>query len=286
MSQKQKISLALALISATGAAAAEGVTYTSVELSHYDLDGIDATLLNGNFDYVTGPFSFTGGVLIGEVENLDMTLLEMTAGYAIVPGVTVYGMLGYVDTDDFDDTAYGLGVEYQTGDYGAALQYETSDDSDADSYTLAGFAGFGPSTVYGYANDVEDFSSYGLGYKYDGGQFEANIATDWAEGGLDTGLTAFSGEFDTSMQFTVLASVITGNEDFLDTGIATIGGRYAFTDSVSLEANYGTGFGDLDDADGFALKLKLETGGRRMRVTDQVDDYAADTTPLRDLASY
>ncbi|MDO6455768.1 porin [Celeribacter halophilus] len=225
------------------------------------------------------------------LEGGDASVVRGTAGYAIVPGMTVYGLLSVINAEGGnDDTSYGLGAEYQTEDYGIALQYKTFDDADLDILTLAGFYGFGASTVYGFATDLDydsfddDDTYYALGYKYDAAAFEVNVATAWYEGDFDTGLTAIGGEYNATQDFTVLASVVSTNEDYLDDGVLTIGGRYALNDSTSLEANYGTAFGDID-GDGFSLALTFETGARRLRVMDQVEDFASDTTPLLDITT-
>jgi hypothetical protein len=288
MSKTEKLTLALAMITAAGAAAADGVTYSKVEASYFNIEEADITSLNGDIDYVTGQLSFTGSADLVSAEGYDISVLRGTAGYAIVPGMTVYALLSVSNEEGgYDDTSYGLGAEYQTGDYGIALEYETFDDADVeDTLTLAGFYGFGASTVYGAAHDRDydtfDDTYYALGYKYDAADFEVNVATAWYEGDFDTGFTAIGGEYNATQDFTVLASVVSINEDYLDDGLITIGGRYALNDSTSLEANYGTAFGDID-GDGFSLALKFETGARRLRVIDQVKDFASDTTPLLDI---
>lgn len=285
MSKTEKLTLAFAMISAAGAAAADGVTYSQVEASYFNIEETNITSLNGDIDYVTGQLSFTGSASLVSDEGEDVSVVRGTAGYAIVPGMTVYGLLSVINAEGGnDDTSYGLGAEYQTRNYGIALEYETFDDADVDSLTLAGFYGFGASTVYGFANDWDDDTSYALGYKYDAAAFEVNVATAWSEGGFDTGLTAIGGEYNATQDITVLASVVSTNEDYLDDGVLTIGGRYALNDSTSLEANYGTAFGD-SDGDGFSLALTFETGARRLRVMDQVEDFASDTTPLLDIAT-
>ncbi|WP_417274906.1 hypothetical protein [Celeribacter halophilus] len=283
MSKTEKLTLALAMITAAGAAAADGVTYSKVEASYFNIEEADITSLNGDIDYVTGQLSFTGSADLVSAEGYDISVLRGTAGYAIVPGMTVYALLSVSNEEGgYDDTSYGLGAEYQTGDYGIALEYETYDEADVDSLTLSGFYGFGASTVYGFANDWDDDTSYVLGYKYDATAFEVNVASVWFEGGFDTGLTAIGGEYNATQDFTVLASVVSTNENYLEDGLLTIGGRYALNDSTSLEANYGTAFGDID-GDGFSLALTFETGARRLRVIDQVEDFASDTTPLLDI---
>jgi len=283
MSKTEKLTLALAMITAAGAAAADGVTYSKAEASYFNIEEDDITSLNGDIDYVTGQLSFTGSADLVSAEGYDISVLRGTAGYAIVPGMTVYALLSVSNEEGgYDDTSYGLGAEYQTGDYGIALEYETFDDADVDSLSLVGFYGFGASTVYGLANDWDDDTSYALGYKYDAAAFEVNVATAWSEYGFDTGLTAIGGEYNATQDFTVLASVVSTNEDYLEDGLLTIGGRYALNDSTSLEANYGTAFGDID-GDGFSLALTFETGARRLRVMDQVEDFASDTTPLFDI---
>lgn len=287
MSKTEKLTLALAMITAAGAAAADGVTYSKAEASYFNIEEDDITSLNGDIDYVTGQLSFTGSADLVSAEGADISVVRGTAGYAIVPGMTVYGLLSVINVEGgYDDTSYGLGAEYQTGDYGIALQYETIDDADVDGLSLAGFYGFGASTVYGFATDLDydsfDDTYYALGYKYDAAAFEVNVATAWYEGDFDTGLTAIGGEYNATQDFTVLASMVSANEDYLDDGVLTIGGRYALNDSTSLEANYGTAFGDID-GDGFSLALTFETGARRLRVMDQVEDFASDTTPLFDI---
>jgi hypothetical protein len=283
MSKTEKLTLTLAMITAASTAAADGVTYSKAEASYFNLEEHDMTSLNGEIDYVTGQLSFTGSANLVSIEGGDASVVRGTAGYAIVPSMTVYTLLSVINAEGgYDDTSYGLGAEYQTDDYGIALEYETFDEADVDSLSLVGFYGFGASTVYGFANDLDDDTSYVLGYKYDAAAFEVNVASAWSEGGFDTGLTAISGEYNATQDFTVLASVVSNNEDYLDDGWLTIGGRYALNDSTSLEANYVTAFGDFD-VDGFSLALTFETGARRLRVTDQVEDFISDTTPLFDI---
>ncbi|WP_417267522.1 hypothetical protein [Celeribacter baekdonensis] len=288
MSNVQKLSLALALVSTAGAAAADGLTYSNVEAVYGNIEELDVTRLNGEADYIMGQYSFTGSAGLVSAEGDDASILRGTVGYAIIPGLNVYGLLSYSQAEGGnDETSYGLGAEFQNNDYGVALEYEKFDDADIDSVTLAGFYGFGASTVYGFANEMDNFGSYGLGYKYDAAAFEANIASLWDEDGFDAGATAFSGAYDVNAKFTVLASVLTTNDNFLDNGIYTVGGSYNLTDTTSVEANYGQSFGsDIVDGDGFTLALSFETGARRVRVTDQVTNYVTDTTPLYDLLDF
>lgn len=271
---------------ASGAAFADGLTYGSVEGTYYDIEDVDFQTLTGSADYVTGNLSFTGNAGYLTVEDLDVYALGFTAGYAITPGFTVYAAIDYIDFDsnfiDGDDTAYGLGVEYQGADFGVALDYRTWDDAGNDVLTLGGFYEFGASTAYAAYSDDDVFETYMLGYTYEADTWDVDVATTWAED-FDNGMTAIATSYDLNDAFTLGVSLVTYNEDFGDYGIATFGGSYNFTDTVSLEANYVTDFGYADDADGFGLALKWETGARRVRVLDQIDHLAEDTSPLYDL---
>ncbi|WP_460273827.1 hypothetical protein [Celeribacter sp. ULVN23_4] len=216
----------------------------------------------------------------------DAYVIDVTAGYAIMPGLTVYGSLAYADQDNAsDETAYGLGVEYQTANYGVALDYMYFDEADTDVVTLGGYYGFGASTVYAAYTDADDAEGYMLGYTYEASNWDFDLGSIWADD-FDNGLTAIASSYDINGTITLGVSLLSYNEDFGDYGLATFGGTYNFTDTVSLEANYVTSFGYDDNSDGFGLALKFETGSRRLRVMDQIDYLASDTTPLYDLLDY
>ncbi|WP_321363492.1 hypothetical protein [uncultured Celeribacter sp.] len=287
---KHTSAITLALLATAGAASANGLTYSTVEGSYYDIEDTDAQTLSGAFDYVTGKFSFTGDAGYLTVEDLDLSTIGLTVGYAIIPGLTVYGSLDYLDLDvdgaSGDDTALGLGVEYQTADYGIALDYTSWDDLDVDTTTLAGYYMFDGSAIYARYSNIEagagDEDAYLLGYTYEASNWDVDLASAWGED-FDDGSTFIASTYDFNDAFTFGVSLMTYNEDFGDYGIATIGGTYNFTETVSLEANYGQSFGFDADYDGFALALKWENGSRRLRVMDQVEDYASDVSPLYDL---
>lgn len=281
---KHTSAITLVLLAAAGTASADGLTYSTVEGDYYDIDGNDVQMLSGAVDYVTGNLSFTGAAGYATDDYDDASALDLTVGYAIIPGLTVYGAVNYEDSDNNgDDTALGLGLEYQAADYGVALDYRSWDDRDEDIATLAGFYGFGASTVYGaYFNtdtDAGNEDAYLLGYTYEASNWDVDLASAWGDD-FDDGSTFIASTYDLNDAFTFGVSLMTYNEDFGDYGIATIGGTYNFTETVSLEANYGQSFGYDDDYDGFNLALKWENGSRRLRVIDQVEDYVSDVSPL------
>ncbi|WP_417261040.1 hypothetical protein [Celeribacter sp.] len=281
---KHTSAITLALLAATGAASANGLTYSTVEGTYYDIDGNDAQALYGAFDYVTGNLSFTGAAGYATSDFDDASALDLTVGYAIIPGLTVYGAVDYVDSDNNgDDTALGLGLEYQAANYGVAVDYRSWDDSDVDVATLAGFYGFGASTVYAAYSNIDaaagDEDAYLLGYTYEASNWDVDLASEWGDD-FDDGSTYIASTYDFNDAFTFGVSLMTLNDDFGDYGIATIGGTYNFTETVSLEANYGQSFGYDDDLDGFNIALTWENGSRRLRVIDQVEDYVSDVSPL------
>ncbi|WP_417248821.1 hypothetical protein [Celeribacter sp.] len=279
------------LVAFSGAASAQGLTYGSVGVSYFDTDivgmDINAHVLYGDFDYVSGPLSFTGGASMGGIAmglaSIDVSTLSLTAGYAIQPGITVYASLGMIDPE-FVSTmeTYGLGIEYQTNTFGVALDYSRMDDADVDIYTLAGYYKFGDSTVYGSYSDMEGTSMNSLGYTYDAGVWDVDVATMWTED-FDTGLTAFGGSYDVTDAISVGGGIITLNDEMFDYGVMTIGATYHIDETLSLEANYGKGFGSGFDANSFNVAFTWETGDRRLRVLDEVSNIASDVSPLYDL---
>ncbi len=281
---KTSSAISLALVAFAGAASADGLSYASVDASYFDLDDVDAHAISGEFDYVTGQLSFTGGAGLLTIDDVDTSALFLSAGYAIQPGLTVYAALGYADVDGAgDDTSMGLGIEYQTGDYGVVLDYTAFDEADVDFVTLAGYYSFGASTVYASYSDGDNFEAYMLGYTYEAANWDFDALSVWGDD-FDDGTTAIASSFDLNDTITLASSIMTFNDDMFDNGIVTVGGQYHFNESTYIEANYGTTFGDVLDGDGFNIALSWELGERRLRVIDQISDYAEDATPLFDFA--
>jgi hypothetical protein len=283
MTKFHALSLTTVIATALASSAfADGVTYSSVELSYTDVENFDATVLTGEVDYVLNQWSFTGALSFADTDSNETTSVEVTAGYAFTSNLTGYVELGYAE-DDFDDaTLYGIGAEYQTADYGVALEYNTFDEQDVDLVTLGGFYSFGTSTVYATISDDETDTSYLLGLTKAYNNLDLDVATVWTED-FDTGLTTAAVDYDLGNNFSLTAALFTLNDDFLSDGIVSVGGSYQINEAVSAEAYVGTGYGDID-ADVFGLELEFEVGKRRLRVLDQVEDFFEASTILEDIS--
>ncbi|NVK46500.1 MAG: hypothetical protein HWE33_09365 [Rhodobacteraceae bacterium] len=276
-----------ALMAASGAFA-DGVAYRSVSLSYFTDDSADleAFLFEGAMDYQLGRFMLSAATTYYDDGDFDGRNFSGSVGYEILPGLTGYVHVTTLDSEMFEETIYGLGVDYIGEILGVALHYGQQDEADNEIYHLLGYVEFGPSTAYGSISRASDENFFFAGYEYAVDTLDVAIGTEWSEEGLDEGNTSVMGHYRFLDRYEIMAGLTSDNDVLLEEGYLDLGFGYALTEALTLEAAYTTTFGeDSPDMDLLTLALTFETGPHRARVVDRYTDFVRDTTTYTNKAS-
>ncbi|MCA0043829.1 hypothetical protein [Celeribacter litoreus] len=274
--------ISIAFLATAGVAFADGLSYSSVEVTHMDIEGTTVDNITGSFDYLTGALSFTGTADVSDFGGTDVHNLSFSAGYEFMPNMTIYAALGTSDDGRDSGSDYGIGAEYKTATYGAAIDYHDYDAFDYEVLTVAGYYEFGNSVVFGSYRDIEGTSIYNVGYTFDAPTWDVDLESTWYDE-FDAGLTSIATSYALTDAIRLQTSMTTLNDDFFNVGVATLGGEYRFNDALSLEADYSESYGDNRQAQIFTLAFKWENGADRARVLDKVADFSSNSDPYYDL---
>ncbi|WP_281982292.1 hypothetical protein [Thalassorhabdomicrobium marinisediminis] len=262
--------LALPILALGTSALAQSIEYQSFGAGYSNLSsgGTDVSLfsLGGGLDYRSGGFVFNGGATYLELEDFaTISGLDMRLGYFIVPQAAVYGGIGYVDVEGFDQTVYNLGGEYQFGPGTVGLNLSESDESGAETVT----------TIYG-GYSVMPQLEMSLAITEVDGETGAMFASDFDLGGTEFAATymtadgidifAVNGNYDLGNNFRIGG----GYADFdgaID--LVSVSGGYEMRNDMWLDVSFGqasvSGGGDADVM-GFALSFE---SGRESLLVDR-----------------